>query len=154
MLYCPDAELGLGIGTKLQLDPFHNWETAGNPALGGVGPPKRSIGQREDQTAKQCDDEVQVSAGVDIQRSFPNGCGLGTLDHDEPFQASAMVLVGVTDRPVFGGSTVPTARQKEVDVQDTACRSTDPDTAGIGSVLHCVPFQPSARARSWAPTCW
>jgi hypothetical protein len=153
MLDVPDAGAGLGIGTTLQVDPFHSWEVEGKPASAGVGPPWRLVAQVDDHTAKQCDGDVQAKAGVDRERSRANECGLATMDHDEPFQASTMIPTGADDRPVIGRSTVPTARQKEMDVHDTACRTTDPVTAGIGSVRHCVPSQLSTRARTCEPTC-
>jgi hypothetical protein len=149
MLNCPDLEVGFGMGRRLQLDPFHNCETAGNPASEGVGPPRRAIAQVDDQTTKQCDGDVHASADVDSERSRPNGRGAAAIDHDVPFQRSTMIRVGI-GRASF--STVPRARQNELDVQETLCKDAAPFTGGVVISFHCDPSQPSASAGALVPT--
>jgi hypothetical protein len=105
----------------------------------------RSSAQPEDQTTRQWVGEVQASAGMDSDRSLLNGCGLVTMAHDEPFHASTIGSIEGGDVPTVAGSTVPAARQKVLDVQDTSCKVTDPETAGVGSSFHCVPSHCSTR---------
>lgn len=149
MLNCPDLEVGFGMGKRLQLDPFHNCETPGNPASEGVGPPRRAIAQVDDQTTKQCDGDVHARADVDNERSRPNGCGAAATDHDVPFQRSTMSRVVGIRRASF--STVPRARQNELDVQETLCKDADPLTGGVVISFHCDPSQPSANASALVP---
>src|ERR1700728_3528018 len=97
--------------TRLHADPFHCSITA---------PRFSPLSSLENPTATQLDADVQLTpCRFAPTTPGPVGVGLGTIDHEVPFQFSISVPVGFPS-PAATPRTAPTAQQSDPLTQDTA----------------------------------
>ena len=131
--------LGLGVGSTVQVVPFHFSATVKEAPV--VGPSELEV-----PTAVQAVAEVHETPSR-FGLVAPVGVGVVWIVQAVPFHRSAMVLYTVTF--VDGTSNSPTAVQAVAEVHETLSRPLLPGYVGtglgVGSTVQVVPFHRSAK---------